>query len=153
MTHTRLKLSFKKESLPNDSHFGWLTSLTSHLLCLTDDKGNRSLRLTADSCALDRISSYTVSLLRRHYSIDDVLSRDSFPLHLHHSDLADCALQGGAVKPLPLLSFSDGKGSMALAPCHQHWEDEDGWQLMCYYEMHLWIRVNKSTQTNQCLII
>lgn len=33
-------------------------------------------------CALDRISSYTVSLLKRHYSIDDVLSRVSFPLQL-----------------------------------------------------------------------
>lgn len=44
-----------------------------------------------------------------------------------HSGLTDCALQGGAVKPLPLLSFSNGKGSMALTQCHQRWEDEDRW--------------------------
>lgn len=60
-------------------------------------------------CALDRISSYTVSLLKRHYSIDDVLSRVSFPLQLlcqhRHSILGGCQPQGGAVKPLPLLSF------------------------------------------------
>lgn len=66
--------------------------------------------LTLVPCALDRISSYTVSLIKRHYSIDDVLSRVSFPLQL----LACSALTpssvaapplGGAVKPLPLLSF------------------------------------------------
>lgn len=87
---------------------------------------NGTSLLTVMSCALDRISSYTVSLLKRHYSIDDVLSRVSFPLRLYqHTLRPHCVLQGRAVKPLPLLSFSNGKGSTALAQCHQHWEGED----------------------------
>lgn len=82
---------------------------------------------TVMSCALDRISSNTVSLLKRHYSIDDVLCRGSVLLRLQSAHtqeaLAGCSLQGRPVKPLPLLSFSYGKGSTVLAQSHQHPED------------------------------
>ncbi|KAJ3588803.1 hypothetical protein NHX12_009657 [Muraenolepis orangiensis] len=40
--------------------------------------GGKQAEVQGVSCALDRISSYTVSSLKRHYSIDDVLSRVSF---------------------------------------------------------------------------
>lgn len=56
------------------------------------------------SCPLDRISSYTVSSLLRHYSIDDVLSRGSIHLRLFPVDPKPL-WQRGAVKPLPLLSL------------------------------------------------
>lgn len=51
-------------------------------LCVADFKRHQNSLLTVLSCALDRISSYTVSLLKRHYSIDDVLPRVSFLLRL-----------------------------------------------------------------------
>lgn len=51
-------------------------------LCVADIKRHQNSLLMVLSCALDRISSYTVSLLKRHYSIDDVLSRVSFLLRL-----------------------------------------------------------------------
>lgn len=44
-----------------------------------------------------------------------------------HSFLTDCwlhTLRRRAVKPLPLLSFSNGKGYMALAQCHLDQQDE-----------------------------
>lgn len=47
---------------------------------------------TSMSCALDRISSNTVSLLKRHYSIDDVLSRASFLLRLRQRTLRRLSL-------------------------------------------------------------
>lgn len=89
---------------------------------------NRSSLLTVLSCALDRISSYTVSLLKRHYSIDDVLSRVSSPLRWPQlsntsADWRLHTLQREAVKPLPLLSFSNGKGSPAFSQCHRDQED------------------------------
>lgn len=95
-----------------------------------DYKHNVSILPTVISCALDRISSYTVSLLKGHYSIDDVLSRVSFHLQLDQdtarTDLTDRRMhtQRGAVKPLPLLSFSNGKGYMAPARWHLNQQDE-----------------------------
>lgn len=56
-------------------------------LYLTGCKWSWESPQTVMSCALDRISSYTVSLLKRHYSIDDVLSRASFLLRLHRCTL------------------------------------------------------------------
>lgn len=50
---------------------------------LTGSSDDRKQLLSVVSCALDRISSYTVSFLKRHYSIDDVLSRVSFHLRRH----------------------------------------------------------------------
>lgn len=88
-------------------------------------KAQRELAaLAVMSCALDRISSYTVSSLKRHYSIDDVLSRVSFVLS-SHTLLTGRTLQRRAVKPLPLLSFSNGKGYTALAQTHLDHEEEE----------------------------
>lgn len=70
-------------------HHWWVVCL-----CLADYKQSRSSLWTVLSCTLDRISSYTVSLLKRHYSIDDVLSRVSFPLRHYtdtHSGPTDCS--------------------------------------------------------------
>lgn len=64
-------------------HLKWL--LGSVISQVVNEAGRRPQSVL--SCALDRISSYTVSLLKRHYSIDDVLSRASFLLRLHHRTL------------------------------------------------------------------
>lgn len=103
----------------NLSYFHWL----AFAVCITNESSIFVLQIpntaetccsTVLSCALDRISSYTVSLLKRHYSIDHVLSRVSFPLQHYQHTLrpnrlrlkpALHALRRRAVKPLPLLSF------------------------------------------------
>lgn len=61
---------------------------------------------TVMSCALDRISSNTVSLLKRHYSIDDVLSRGSVLLHLHqHTREALAGSSGKARQTVTITEF------------------------------------------------
>lgn len=63
------------------------------------------------SCALDRISSYTVSLIKRHYSIDDVLSRVSSPLQVllwslsAHSILRGCTPTGEGCQTVTITEF------------------------------------------------
>lgn len=65
------------------------------------------------------------TLQYRWCTIQGFIPSPALSAHTQASLTARC--RGGAVKPLPLLSSSNGKGSTALTQCHQRWEDEDRW--------------------------
>lgn len=103
-------------------------------------------------CTLDRISSNTVSLLKRHYSIDDVLSRGSVLLRLHQHTL----------RRLSLAALCRG----GLSNRYHYWVSVmvrvprfslkviSTWRtIRCCYKMYLWGN-NKvwSIETNEHLI-
>lgn len=85
---------------------GWQCSRSQKMLKIVDANVQwiSKVKVFHKSWPLDRISSYTVSSLFRHYSIDDVLSRGSIRLQLLPVD-PQTLWQRVAVKPLPLLSL------------------------------------------------
>lgn len=80
---------------------GWQCSRSQKIVDV-DIQWISKVKVFHKSCPLYRISSYTVSSLLRHYSIDDVLSRGSIRLQLFPVD-PQTLWQRVAVKPLPLL--------------------------------------------------
>lgn len=86
---------------------GWQCSRSQKMWQIVDTNIQwiSKVKVFHKSCPLDRISSYTVSSLLRHYSIDDVLSRGTIHLQLFPVD-PQTLWQRAAVKPLPLLSLA-----------------------------------------------
>lgn len=78
----------------------------------------------APSGALDRISSYTVSLIKRHYSIDDVLSRVSFHLCCIKPPPKRRTNTEEGRQTVTITEFSNGKGSTAFAQRHRNQEED-----------------------------
>lgn len=78
----------------------------------------------APSGALDRISSYTVSLIKRHYSIDDVLSRVSFHLCCIKPPPKRRTNTEEGRQTVTITEFSNGKGSTAFAHRHRNQEED-----------------------------